>query len=116
MPAKKDFGTRLREKRDGLGWSRAQLARRAGLTPHALYLLERGERTHPRRDTIVGLSRAFGMTVDEFRDEFGMEPSAESPVDHTVLFEKMVKDDPNLRPTEKKSLISVYRSYVEKRR
>ncbi|HEX8727354.1 MAG TPA: helix-turn-helix transcriptional regulator, partial [Ktedonobacterales bacterium] len=52
------FGETLRHYRLARGLTQAALAERAGLSPRGVNDLERGARTHPRRDTIALLADA----------------------------------------------------------
>jgi DNA-binding XRE family transcriptional regulator len=52
---------RLRELRDHRGWTRQELAERAGVSKEAIYTHERG-RKHPRRDTLCLLAEALGVS------------------------------------------------------
>ncbi len=61
--------TTLREARLQALLSMRQLARKSGLSPTTIYLLETGQRT-PQLLTIYKLSRALGVNptdIDEFR-------------------------------------------------
>lgn len=55
------FGALLREYRDRAGLTQEALAERAGLSPDAIGLLERGERRHPQRHTVRQLAAALGL-------------------------------------------------------
>lgn len=52
----------LRRERD---WTWKALARRSGLHPQGLYKITHGERHDPRMSAMVGLAKAFDMTVSE---------------------------------------------------
>lgn len=60
------FGRRLRELRDAAGLTQAQLGEQAGMLPHALARLERGER-EPGWGTVLKLAEALGVSTEEFR-------------------------------------------------
>lgn len=60
------FGRRLKELREGRGWSQSELARRAGLTANAISQLEDTE--HPRWPyfpTLCKLAGAFELNLDQ---------------------------------------------------
>jgi len=59
------FGALLREYRDRAGLTQEALAERAGLSPDAIGLLERGERRHPQRHTVRQLAAALGLGAAE---------------------------------------------------
>lgn len=52
----------LRRERD---WTWKTLARRAGLHPQGLYKLTHAAHHDPRLSALIGLSKAFDMTVSE---------------------------------------------------
>ncbi len=56
------FADMLRRMRQAAGLSQEALAERAGLTPAAIGLLERGERRHPYPHTLRALSDALGLS------------------------------------------------------
>ncbi len=55
------FGARLRSLRDDAGLTQEELAARAGLTTHAVGVLERGERRRPYPHTVRSLADALGL-------------------------------------------------------
>jgi transcriptional regulator with XRE-family HTH domain len=57
---------RLRELRDQHGWTRQELAERAGVSKEAIYTHERG-RKHPRRDTLCLLAEALGVSPADLK-------------------------------------------------
>lgn len=56
------LGGRLRERRDAIGWSQAQLAEAVGVTPNYVGVIERGEKL-PTLEVLEAASRALGVTV-----------------------------------------------------
>lgn len=80
------FGTLLRMYRDARALTQEELAERAGLTPQAIGLLERGERRRPHRYTVRKIADALGLSAEErarfegaARDaQIGRGPSAPS--------------------------------------
>ena len=56
------FGELLRSYRNSANLSQEELAGRAGLTPQAIGLLERGERRRPHKYTVEMLAEALGLT------------------------------------------------------
>ena len=72
--------TTLREARLQALLSMRQLARKAGLSPTTIYLLETGQRS-PQLLTIYKLSRALGVSpeeIEEFRRALDRESGVES--------------------------------------
>lgn len=61
------FGRELKERRRVLGISRAELARRVGVTPAYIWLIEGaiprkgGDPSHPSEELVIRWSRALGM-------------------------------------------------------
>lgn len=59
------LGQRVRRLRRKNGWSQEVLAKRAGLTRPHVAKIEKGLVKHPRIDTLMRLSRALGVSVQE---------------------------------------------------
>jgi len=59
------FGALLRRHRDDAGLTQEELAERAGLTPEAIGLLERGERRRPQAYTVRKLGDGLGLTAGD---------------------------------------------------
>ena len=59
------FGARLRGLREEAGLTQEELAARAGLTAHAVGVLERGERKRPYPHTVRSLADALGLSEGE---------------------------------------------------
>lgn len=83
------FASALRAARDACAWSQAELAERVGMSIEAYGRLERG-RVLPRAGTLVRLSRALQVPVDELLGAGAAGPQAGSPEDgdlraHAVL-------------------------------
>jgi transcriptional regulator with XRE-family HTH domain len=55
------FGELLRSHRDSLNLTQEELAKRTGLTPQAVGLLERGQRRRPHKHTVGKLAEALGL-------------------------------------------------------
>jgi transcriptional regulator with XRE-family HTH domain len=58
------LGERIRELREENQWSQEEFADRCGLHRTAIGLLERAERI-PRLDTLLTISRGFGITISD---------------------------------------------------
>ena len=72
-PGPGDLGRRIAARRRHLGWSREQLAARAGLSVSYLAYVE----THPavvRMACLAGLAEALGTTVDALLGAGSTEP------------------------------------------
>ena len=57
------FAELLRDFRNGAELTQEELAERAGLSPDAVGLLERGERRRPHSDTLARLARALELSA-----------------------------------------------------
>jgi len=58
------FAQRVIQARNKHGWTRRELAKRAGLHEQHLANIERGHRQRIEGDTIIKLARALGCTSD----------------------------------------------------
>lgn len=65
LPAMGDFGQFIRLKRIERQISQRELARGAGLSSGAISMIERGERTDLRADTVRRISNALDLNADE---------------------------------------------------
>ena len=63
------FAARVMAARGMHGWTRRELAKRAGLHEQHLAKVERGDRQHVEPDTIIKLARALGCTTDYLMGE-----------------------------------------------
>lgn len=59
------IGSRVRELRDELGYTKRELAGRSGLSSNAIYLIEVGRRS-PNAETLIRLAAALGVEVGDF--------------------------------------------------
>jgi len=59
------FAELLRRFRDRAELTQEELAERAGISPDAVGLLERGERRRPHTDTVARLAAALELVADE---------------------------------------------------
>lgn len=59
------FGARLRRLREAAGLTQEELALRAGVSPHAVGALERGQRRRPYPHTVRALAEALDLSEDE---------------------------------------------------
>ncbi|HET7273298.1 MAG TPA: tetratricopeptide repeat protein [Rubrobacter sp.] len=76
------FGELLRSHRDSLNLTQEELAKRTGLTPQAVGLLERGQRRRPHGYTVDKLAEALGLAG---RDLARFRAAARrSPVRHAI--------------------------------
>ncbi len=62
QPAEPGFSRLLERLRDERGWSKADLAKRAGLDPSSITRFEQGNR-HPDRDTVVLLASTMALPL-----------------------------------------------------
>jgi transcriptional regulator with XRE-family HTH domain len=76
-----EFGLRLVQLRGQRGLSRPELARRAGLTPEGVSLIERGKRTDPALSTVRALARALGVAPVALLPALAEVERVEDPAD-----------------------------------
>ena len=55
----------LRKYRTQKGWTQEKLAREAGISYNTLIKIERGGIKNPKIETIIKLSKALGVTLDD---------------------------------------------------
>lgn len=63
------FRDNLREFRKKSGLSQGKLAKLSGVKTASIIKLESGERYNPSMETLIKLSRAFAITIDELTGE-----------------------------------------------
>ena len=63
------------------GWSQSELARRAGVSAQLISAAEQGRKPQPSAETLAGLARAFGITMDELRVAAQLQVPAPANVD-----------------------------------
>lgn len=61
------IGEKIKQKRDALGWSQAELAKRARVSQQLITRLETGKVSETKR--IVQIAKVFGMTAEELQGE-----------------------------------------------
>src|SRR5689334_18051967 len=76
------LGERIKLEREARGWTRADLAQRAGLTAPYISMLESGKRGNPNLDTLRQLAAALGVTVADLEGE--ADPAAGPWPDATI--------------------------------
>ena len=60
------LGRQVQMRRESKGWTRTELARRAGLVSDShLRLIEEGRRADPQASTVVKLAKALGVTPND---------------------------------------------------
>lgn len=62
-----ELGGRIRAARARKGWSQADLADKASLTPSAVSMYESGKRT-PRADSLKRICESLGVPADQLID------------------------------------------------
>jgi transcriptional regulator with XRE-family HTH domain len=70
MPAKRlpYLSRQITILREARGWTRYRLAKEAGLIPSTVERIEAGLRPNPQWDTVLAIARAFGISLDDFRE------------------------------------------------
>jgi transcriptional regulator with XRE-family HTH domain len=81
-----DFGMRIKRRREKLGISQSELARRVGIPPSKVSDWERGSRRDMNLSTALRVARALGCGIDHLagtwdddEDPAPVEASAEAP-------------------------------------
>ena len=59
-----DFGTRIKHRRENMGLSQSELARRIGIPPSKVSDWERGARRDMNLSTALRVARALGCGID----------------------------------------------------
>ena len=80
------LGVRIAALRRGAGWSQAELAEKLQVSASAVGMYEQGRR-EPSGDTLVALSRIFGVTTDYLLTG---QPTAADTVDQQRLLAQLV--------------------------
>ncbi len=62
------LGTRLRSRREAIGWSQAQLAEAVGVTPNYVGVVERGEKL-PTMETLEAFGGALNVPLGQLFDD-----------------------------------------------
>ena len=57
------FRERLQRRRETLGWSKTELAKRVGITKVSIWGFEKGQKV-PSVDTLIALADALDVSVD----------------------------------------------------
>jgi transcriptional regulator with XRE-family HTH domain len=69
------FGAEVRRRRESLGWSLPELAKRSGLTPNYIGSVEMGNRD-PSLSTMEKIAKGFDVPLWELLGVGGMSPEA----------------------------------------
>jgi transcriptional regulator with XRE-family HTH domain len=69
------FGAEVRRRRESLGWSLPELAKRCGLTFNYIGAVEMGYR-EPSLSTMVKLAKGFDAPLSELLGRDGLSPAA----------------------------------------
>lgn len=107
------IGKVLREQRELVGLTQADVARRAGITGGYLWRLEMGERARPSPDVCVLLARALGLDPVDLKRLAGYldDEELEQYVPGGAV-RKAVMNDPRLTTEHKQGLLTVYALWV----
>ena len=60
-----NFGEHIKAIRIALGWNKAELAQKAGVSQSVIRDIEAGKKTNPSIKTLWKLSHAMGMSLSE---------------------------------------------------
>jgi putative transcriptional regulator len=84
------LGARLRARREGLGWSQAELAERIDISANYVSVLERGLKL-PTLDTLVTLAQALSVPASELLGEPQADPWLEEIVTVAVTMPRSLR-------------------------
>lgn len=70
-------GARVQEARERRGWSKRQLAQRAGVNDATILRIERGETPNPGTETLRKIAGALGVSYEELSGERTGPPAAQ---------------------------------------
>lgn len=106
------LGRVLREQRELVGLTQAEVARRAGVTGGYLWRLEMSER-HPSQDVCVRLATVLGLDPVDIQRLAGYlrDEELEQYVPGGAV-RKAIVGDPRLTAEHKRGLLALYRSFV----
>jgi transcriptional regulator with XRE-family HTH domain len=102
------------------GWSRAELARRVGVSRQAVSLWFRGDEANLQSRHMIRLSRALGVSVEELVEPLPcLEPDSHERIRATLLWDRLYPDVDDLAvaliagdPTALGRLVEVYGLYA----
>ena len=97
---------RVAAARKRLGWSQAELARRAAITPGGVSQIEGGSRI-PSADTLLRLAEALGLSTDWLLGRV----SAEQPLEPRVA--AMIRGWEKLRVRDREAILGLYETLAE---
>lgn len=102
-----ELGRRIRELRQGQGWTQVELAEHAGLSPGYVAELERGGR-NPSLETILNLAAALNVSAGYLVD--GMRYEAPAGMG------RLAECWPSLTADERRALVHLASLFVVRRR
>jgi transcriptional regulator with XRE-family HTH domain len=110
------LGGFIRAQRKIAGFSLRQLSEVANVSSAYLSQLERG-RHEPSVRVLLALARSLGVSADSLLTYLGLAADETTAVEQDVLSESVevaIAADPRLSDEQRRALLSVYRSYVER--
>lgn len=111
----KQFGRRLRKLRQEKGLSQADLARLAKIHPMQVGKYERGE-GFPAVESLLGLSRAFGVTIDFLLTGQDEPQRTEGAFRFPLLLEKVRQLDEELERGDVQAIVEFLDAYLAKKK
>lgn len=111
------FGDLVREIRRSKDWTQGFVAKRAGMSPGYVGLIETGERgDRPKLDMVKRLAQALGTNVEEtealMRAAGHLGPNEELIDGKRPTTLSMIEADPRLTDYQKSVVAAVYRAYL----
>lgn len=61
------FGNYIKSRREKLGWSCAELARKSGHPLSSIHGIEKGANQNPRFQIIIDIGEALGISLDDMK-------------------------------------------------
>lgn len=98
------MGTIIRQRREELGLTQAQLAAHLDVGQQTIAKWERSE-THPRPAQMVRLAKRFAITLDQLFGQQATPPPAS--------VEAAIVADPNITDPSRRALLAAYRAALE---
>lgn len=109
-----ELGQLLRAAREEMGMSQTELAHMVDVGPTTISKLETGTRKGNRsdtRDTLIAIAQELGLDIQRVLEIAGQEPRTDMSFDRPDFVE-LIRTEPTLTGSQKRSLIALYRSFL----
>lgn len=105
----RDIGTQVRLWRSHLQLKQSELEERAGLAHNAVSRIETGA-VSPRFETVEGLARAMGISVEEL--QFRVPPESRGPTDQSSSADLLARLEA-LPASTRDDLLRIFHSLID---